>query len=173
MIYVVKHSDDMYIPLMKNYKIINVGKLYEDDGRDNINYLNPYINETTALYDLWKNYNDEIIGMTHYRRLFITNEYNALNFDMVKEFLKQVDLISTPIHDLGEYTINNYLTYSLKITDHHTLTVLEKYINKLGKVDPKIVTYFNTRHGFIARNMFVARKEIIDQYCKWLFSFII
>ena len=40
MIYVVKHSEDeLLIPLLNNYKELKVGKLFEDDGRDNINYL--------------------------------------------------------------------------------------------------------------------------------------
>ena len=175
MIYVVKHKDDIYIPLMKNYKIINVGELYEDNQRDNINHLNPYINETTALYDLWKNCDDEIIGLIHYRRLFVTVEGRALNFALAKEYINQLnlDLICTYYHMLDSHSIYDYFKYTLEVNSPHTVPTFEKYINRLNEIDPNIVHYFKTKDRFIGRNMFVGKKEIIDDYCEWLFSFII
>ena len=39
-------------------------------SKPSINHLNPFLNEATALYDIWKNKTDEIVGMCHYRRFF-------------------------------------------------------------------------------------------------------
>lgn len=177
MIYIVTHNDENYIPKLDNYKEIKVGKIYEDDGRDNINHLNPYINEATAIYDLWKNCDDEIIGLYHYKRMFICKnkfeEITALSYNKAEVFLKDSGLICTRPSTLGRNTIYNYLKYTFTIESPHVIPILEKYINKLEEIDPNIVKYFKLANGFISRNMFVAKKEILDEYCNWLFPFII
>lgn len=174
MIYVVQHNDEMYVSLMEGYETIKVGKLFEDDGRDNINYLNPYINETTALYDIWKNHNEDIVGMIHYRRVFFTdNDFRALTFDKAKEFMKSKKLICTKYHTLGESTIYDYFRYSIQITSPRCLPTFDKYMLILEEKDPKVIEYFHTHNRFFARNMFIARKEVIDKYCEWLFPIII
>ena len=177
MIYVVQHNDDFFVPLSEGYKIIGVGNKFEDDGRDNINYLNPYINEATALYDIWKNCNDEVVGLNHYRRIFLyLNKHDYifnLSFDKAKDMVKDNKIICTGFHDLGNNTIYNYLKYCFQISSPHVIKTYDKYIDKLESIDNNIVKYLKTRNGFIARNMFVARKEVIDKYCQWLFSFII
>jgi hypothetical protein len=177
MIYVVKHSDDNFIPLTDGYKIIGVGDKFEDNGRDNINYLNPYINETTALYDIWKNCNEEVVGLVHYRRLFTYIDNNGyfynLPIDIATNIVNQNKIICTHYHDLARNTIYSYLKYSFQVSSPHVIKTYDKYINKLESIDNNIIKYFETNNKFIARNMFVARKEIIDKYCQWLFSFII
>lgn len=176
MIYVVKHNNDMYIPvdLMSGYKEIKVGKLFEDDGRDNINYLNPYINETTALYDIWKNCTDEYVGLNHYRRLFLVDgTTNVLSFEQAKDYLRNYDLLCTKFHSLQGNSIYGYFKYSLRVTTPSSVPTFEKYMEKLGNVCPECLAYFKKKTEFIGRNMFVARKEVIDEYCKWLFPIII
>ena len=75
---VVKQHPDIYVPILagrvwskKSYDI--PGLLYDDVG-DNISWLNPYINETTAIYWLGKHLdvlgNPDYVGLQHYRRLF-------------------------------------------------------------------------------------------------------
>ena len=179
MIYVVKHSEEeITVPLLNNYKELKVGKLFEDNGRDNINHLNPYINEATGLYDLWKNCNDEYIGMTHYRRLFLDERNFVLRYNKAIELLNEykVDMLCTPFHPFDDnYTILSYFRYSLSVSNNpDSVKILDKYYDKLvEKIGPKFNWYFKNRQGFIARNMFFCRKEIIDEYCKWLFPIII
>ena len=99
MIYVVKHSNESFVPLNKGYTILGVGNEFVDDGRDNINHLNLYINETTALYDIWKNYNENIVGLNHYRRSFVfINEQGFLfnmSFKIAKTIVEDNKLICT------------------------------------------------------------------------------
>ena len=177
MIYIAQHNDEQFVPILKGYKILKVGKEFEDDGRDNINYLNPYINEATALYDIWKNCNEEIVGLTHYRRIFIYMDdmdyLRGLSFDIAKKILEYKDIITSPFHTLGSDTIYGYHRYSLLLTSPHTVKTFDKYINKLDKIEPKLIEYFMKSNRFIARNMFVAKKEVIDKYCEWLFPIII
>lgn len=178
MIYVVKHSNvDINIPLLHYYKIIKVGKIFDDDGRDNINYLNPYINEATALYDIWKNHNDEYVGMTHYRRMFLDEMNYALRYDKAVKLLEEnnQDIITTPFHTFdGDDTILSYFLYGLSVSENpNSARIFLKYYNKIIEKEPKMDLYFKNSHKFIARNMFFCRKEIIDKYCEWLFPIII
>ena len=57
--------------------------LIGDDTGDNISHLNPELNEITALYWAWKNYNQignpEYIGLQHYRRFLRFNNIDSTN----------------------------------------------------------------------------------------------
>ena len=69
MIYIVSHIPyEGEVPT--GYKVMYVGDMYKESGKDNINHLNPYLNELTALYDIWKNKKDKTVGLCHYRRYF-------------------------------------------------------------------------------------------------------
>lgn len=173
MIYAVQHDEKFYLPLMKDYKILKVGKLYEDDGRNNINELNPFINETTALYDLWENHDDEIIGLTHYRRIMFDKDIKALTFENAKKILKDKDMIVTVYQYYENSTIYDYFRYAISLTSPNALPVFDKYMGKLNEIDPKIIRYFKTKNKFIGRNMFVGKKEVVDKYCEWLFPIIL
>lgn len=73
-IFVVDHRecpDESFLP------IIGVGKNrvsdYRDDVGDNIAEWNPWINEATAIYWIWKHFDEiapkaELVGICHYRR---------------------------------------------------------------------------------------------------------
>lgn len=84
-----------------NYKLIHAGRaLGEDLGYlgdnlgDNISELNPYINEMTALYWMWKNTSHTAIGLSHYRRFFYKdNPENFLTEQEALQLLEDYDII--------------------------------------------------------------------------------
>ena len=177
MIYIVKHNNESFVPLNKGYTILGVGNEFIDDGRDNINHLNLYINETTALYDIWKNCNENIVGLNHYRRSFIFVDEQGFLFNMsfktAKTIVEDNKLICTNKINLKENTIYSHLKYAFQTFCPNVVSTFDKYINKLEKIDKDLVNYFKTSHGLIAKNMFICKKEIIDKYCEYLFPFII
>lgn len=176
MIYVIKHNKESFVPLTKGYTTLGVGNEFVDDGRDNINHLNLYINETTGLYDIWKNHNDEYVGLNHYRRTFLYVDphkfvYN-MPFDLAKDMIGD-KIICTNKLDLRQNTIYKHLLIALKTYWPNVVITYEKYIEKLEKIDKNMVQYFKTSHGLISKNMFIGKKEIIDKYCEYLFPIII
>ena len=72
MIYINKHKE-YNNPIPKDYEELYGGNLFTDTEADNINYLNPYINEATGLYYIWKNKKDKYVGLCHYKMFFENN----------------------------------------------------------------------------------------------------
>lgn len=160
MIYIVKHIPYVNVEL-PNYVDIGVGKMFRHKG-DNINYLNPYLNEMTALYDIWKNVDDDIVGMIHYRREF---DYRGqtLTFTKAINVLKKYEIITT-LDFIPPVTPYENL---LRDVDTHTL---DKYLSQLPQ---EVQEWFNHSNSFNTGNMFVCRKELIDKFCEWYFPMII
>lgn len=170
MIYIVKHKG-FDNPVPEGYKPLGVGPLFEDRG-ENINHLNPVINELTALYDVWKNTDDEIVGFCHYHRIFAAkNEKGEMSFlplEPIKDMLKDVDICLTYPVVYPDKTIEQNLAIDFR-DDLHTFF---KYMNKIYKNEPVLKDYFST-HEFNARNMFVCNRDVFEAYCNWLFPLII
>lgn len=163
MIYVIKHKD-YDCPIPEGYKVLEVGPLFKDQG-DNINDLNPYINELTGLYWIWKNTSDDFVGLCHYRRYFTDN--GILTYERAKEKLIGHDiLITTPV------TFEQSLYDILKI-DSGGQEAFWLYRNLIFREFPGFAKYLQTTNRVNPRNMFFCRKDLIDKYCEWMFPKVI
>lgn len=160
MIYIVKHRE-CFSPNVSGYGDLGVGKLFQHKG-DNINYLNPYINEATALYDIWKNSKDKIVGMCHYRRFF-EKDGEFLTLKDAEDILKEHEII-TSVDFTPPVTPYELLSRAI---DPHTL---KKYIPKLPEDFQKWISEPNS---FNICNMFVCKRTLLNKYCEWLFPVII
>ncbi len=186
-VYVVTHKPTPHEnKLPEGYKIIHAGRALNDDlgylgddTGDNISELNPYLNEITALYWFWKNADDDVVGLSHYRRFF--TESNDLTFaydkiltrDAALKILERYDMIVSDIsfemltqrelvqNDCG-YDLENF---GEQILRKHILKNQPDYLDAFDNV-LNSVTFYKC-------NMFVTRRNIFDAYCKWLFSFFI
>ena len=166
------------------HKIIHAGKTLSedfgydgDDNGDNISYLNPYLNELTALYWIWKNTSESIIGLSHYRR-FLTDSRN-INFsydkiltqESAEKILRDYDIIVTGHFDDSTQYDNIFFVTNEKLLKIAVSTL----IKHLTKNFPEYVEIFDkvmSSRFFFKCNIFVTRRNIFDAYCGWLFSFI-
>ncbi|MBR3748008.1 MAG: DUF4422 domain-containing protein [Selenomonadaceae bacterium] len=165
------------------YKIIHAGRaLGEDLGYigdntgDNVSELNLYINEMTALYWIWKNTSHSVVGISHYRRFFFKeNREKFLTEEEVLQYLEDYDIIvMKPFLSIGKSWHEMILnaTRNEKIVDFS-----EGVIRKnLMRTHPDYLNVFDYRmamsNGYF-KNMFVARRNIFNAYCEWVFSFMI
>lgn len=165
MMYVIKHKNDGYeIPI--GYEPLYVGPLFTDTGTDNINHLNPYINELTGLYYLWKNTQDPFIGVCHYHRFFTNNE-QPMSIDLMEDLTKEHDIVlAYPV------TYDTSVIENLEHDFREDLPTFHKYMDMLYEKEPDLREYFRG-NIFNPRNMFIARREVIEGYCEWLFPLII
>ena len=150
-----------------------------DDSGDNISRLNLYINEITALYWMWKNTSHTTLGLSHYRRFFTESDDEKFSYDKILtkdaalKILEQYDIIVAGIYFGGltqhEFIIND-CGEDLAIFGE---AVLKKYLLQAQPDYLDAFEYVMNSTTFFKCNMFVARRNIVDAYCKWLFSFII
>lgn len=173
MIYVVNFKSEHFNPyLPPGYKNLNVGNICTYLNKDNIEQYNLYINELTALYYIWKNSDEEYVGLAHYRRfLRDSNADDIIDFDICKAYLEKYNIICTA-HYVHKENLIDFLRYDFE-SCRMNVDMLNKYYNILIEYHPELKLYFETNCGFNGKHMFVCKKELIDKYCEWLFPIIL
>lgn len=184
-IYVVTYKDLKLDEPPEGYKIIQAGHALNkdtgylgDDTGENISYLNLYLNELTALYWMWKNTTHSVIGLCHYRRFFTegdeTFSYDKiLRKDAALKILERYDMIVSKFY-YGLLTQREFVEND----NGHELTVADEAILRkhLLQAQPDYLDAFEQvmNSTTIYRcHLFITRRNILDVYCRWLFSFII
>ena len=172
MIYVVKHKPYTLPDLPDGYKPICVGGYSEPDAIDcyegeNIERFNVKLNELTAFYWLWKHTDDPVIGVDHYRA-YLTDGENILTLPQIEDILGEYDIILHP-YSIGHSVETNIMMSGLnggkRAVDIVHRVLPEGYETAWEEV--------MCSKWFYVKNLMIARREIFDAYCEWLFSFII
>lgn len=183
---------DIYVVMHKSYKVqcnelyhpICVGKKYENEEYltetigYNIAHLNEKINECTALYWIWKNTNSRYVGLNHYRRYFynnnIRNNGNYLDMETACKLLEEYDIIlAEAVSDYNRSMLEMILT---SMDNGLCIKALNILVDTIQKYQPDYVGPFKhiiSGHSFHPCNMFVTHRRIFNEYCDWLFSFLI
>ena len=173
MIYIVKHKPFTLPELPEGYKTLCVGNYSEPDEIDctegeNIEGQNTKLNELTALYWIWKNTEDPITGLAHYRRYLLGSDGEILTLPEAEQLLKSNDIIC--------HSFNlDYLTVKTNIIMMGLLGGQVAYDTVRGLLPDGYREAFEQvmeSHHYYVCHLFVTRREILDEYCKWLFSFI-
>lgn len=184
--YVVTHKalpPELIENFPDKYKLIHAGRILGenlgylgDNTGDNISELNPYLNEMTALYWIWKNTSHTVIGLSHYRRFFFQERpQNFLTEQEVLRILENYDIIvCKPFLSLGN---SWHEQIAMAVRDEKLINFSEEVIRKnLMRKQPDYCNVFDYRmrmSGGYFKGMFVARRNVFDAYCEWLFSFMI
>lgn len=160
-IYVVGSSRNLFPELDANRTKFIVDAPHQGD---NIDALNPWYCELTALYWMWKNSDADLVGLEHYRRFFCSarSERSRMGSDEAADHLSRHQAIVTEYSHGPKYTAMQWFKDSGKIGDLNTFLGVNRDI-------ATDITDYMSRHTLIQCNMFIARKEIIDDYCTWLF----
>ena len=153
--------------------------LRDDSSEFNISILNQYFCELTGLYWIWKNSSADIVGLCHYRRYFVSVAgliYKKINHskntgflskEKILRFLNRKDIIVTQF-----WTNDSVLT---QYANGHYKEDLLRVRNVLSRLYPDYLGDFDAvmrGKRYFACNMMIARKEIINKYCDWLFSIL-
>ncbi len=135
----------------------------QDNIGDNISEKNREYCELTALYWIWKNDTSDYLGLCHYRRHF------QLDWDIIRRLEhSDIDVVLTiPILNfpsVREVYENDHMIEDWDIM----LEVIERFEPTYRKA-AEIVQSGQYYYGY---NMFIMRREILDNYCKWLFPIL-
>ena len=170
-------SDPIYLPMEVgafNHKEHFLE--YRDDKGDNISNKNPNYCELTGLYEAYKNMEYDVLGLVHYRRYFLKSNFafkkdfkNIIDQKTIDKLLKKYDIILPKKRHY--YIESNYSHY----IHAHNKEALDKTIEIIKNDYPDYYPYLmkhlkkTTGHYF---NMFIAKKEVIDPYLKWMFDIL-
>lgn len=163
------YKDEVYTPIhvgraISHYKE-EMSDMIGDDTGDNISDKNKSYCELTALYWAWKNLKDvEYVGLAHYRRYFGTKFTN----ENIGAIMKDCDVVLAKpyIHD-------RYMEFKLARTlvqeDEVILLNVIKYL--YPDYEQVVIDYL---YDFIdiPYNMFVMKRELFDDYSRFLFSIL-
>jgi len=149
-------------------------KAIEEQG-DHIRELNDKINECTALYWFWKNTEDDIIGLNHYRRFFQRRDTGQLLQEKdIEVFLSEYDIIVANAALIYPKTNKQRLedTIDKKAFCKAYHLILNQIENEYGDYLPMFHDIMNG-YAFFPCNMFITKREELNQYCEWLFDIVL
>lgn len=131
-----------------------------DNIGDNISDKNGQFCELTALYWVWKHAEEDIVGLAHYRRHFILPD------DWMERMAcNEIDVIlPVPLY-VAPSLEENYKKRHEEINWNDMMQCLKKRdIHSYHKA----CGFFKT-NLYSPCNMFIMRKEVLDELCTWLF----
>lgn len=141
---------------------VDSGNVIYDNKGENISFLNKNYGMLTALYWMWKNLpaETEIVGLAQRRRML-----EVKKAELTLLLLRQTDvilpypMISLPNaenHAAGKMVVSDWLEVKKAL-----LSVHPDYEEEAARIlsNQYIYNY----------NVFVGRREVIDDYCGWLF----
>lgn len=178
-IYVVTHKPYDF-PTDTFYKPIQVGGRFNDELLcdslgENIALKNKNFCELTALFWLWKNTNDDVIGLVHYRRYF-----KGLNSDLK---FKSLDIVSKSEvesilkgHDLIAPTLSSSkVPLFVDWSRYHNVIDWLNVGAIIKRLYPEYIGSFisvSESHEMHLYNMCIMKNELMHGYCSWLFDIL-
>lgn len=134
-----------------------------DNIGDNISEKNPQYCELTGLYWIWKHDRAEYKGICHYRRHFCLSKEDI---DALPS--SDVDVIlTTPVVNFPD--VKSVYCHDHAETDW---TAMEAAVKRLAPEYEEDLRFLGRSRYYYAYNMFLARREIFDNYCQWLFPIL-
>ncbi len=174
-IYVVKSVFDK--PLQQPYtlfafeKEIQVGaalteqRICEltDDIGENISVKNRQFCELTALYWIWKNAKEDIVGLEHYRRHFLLQD----NWEKKIEEHDIDVILPTPLLVMPSL-VENYKNRHIA----QDWDCMMEYMKKMYPDDYENAMKFFETKLYSPCNMFIMKKKVLNELCNWMFPLI-
>lgn len=173
-------KENIYVPVQVGREgKEDLGYISDNVGDDNISSKNPYFCELTGLYWAWKNLDANYIGLSHYRRHFSMARRlpkdvegridKVLKKQEIEKILENTEVI---LPRKRKYYIENLYshykhTMYIEPLDETRKIMQEKYPSYLAEFDK--LQKRTSAHMF---NMFIMKKEILNEYCAWLFDIL-
>lgn len=174
-------EDPMYLPLHvgaegkkdADGKELDLGYLKDNTG-DHISERNPSFCELTGLYWAWKNLDADYIGLAHYRRHFGYKKTkdpfeSVLTYDQIRPYLGKIRI----------FTPNKRKYYIETLYDHYKHTHYAEQLDETRAIIAALYPDYTDSYDRVVKrtygymfNMMIMQKDLMDQYCKWLFDIL-
>ena len=168
--------------------------LVKDNTGDHISGRNPSYCELTTQYWAWKNTSYDYYGFCHYRRYFSFNdkkleespwgtvEYPYISARAVQELhmdeatirnkVTQYDFLiakGIPVRQLGAGSVREHYENAPELHVKDFDIMMETVRQKYPEIYPSAVEYAEGTRSYPC-NMFIMKKELFDEYSKFLFD---
>lgn len=182
--YVVSHKQYEF-PSSTNFVPLQVGnasaaisqKTVRDSTGDNIAHLNSSFCELTAAYWIWRNSQEDIVGLAHYRRYFASSTSNLMvkgkriaSPEEMMNLLKNADILVAKPRNYYITSIKSHYIHAHHESDYTQLR------DEIARQQPDYLSDFDHVMGgtkISLYNMFVCKKTLIDEYFSWLFPLLL
>lgn len=181
MIYIITHKQFKSVTDIEFYKPLLVGAdrgqctayaLCDNTG-DNISSRNQNFCELTGLYWIWKNTNEDTVGICHYRRYFTKRKVFRKNGlpdeNLLTSILNQYDMILPRKKWFNGRNAKDFYGKYHKIDDWNRMVSVAI---RLYPEYEKDIRWFERQKSGYCYNMFATRRNLLDDYCSWLFSIL-
>lgn len=146
-----------------NQKLIEASDY--DDTDENISSRNSQFCELTAFYWIWKHAKEDIIGLEHWRRRFLLpNLWQDIMMTNGIDVILPVPLCVMP--SLEE---NYKCRHIPEIWDSSMDILKELHSDDFDNAE----SFFRNTSLYSPCNMIIAKREIISEYCEWLFPVLL
>lgn len=175
-IFVMTHKEfdvpgnPMYVPVHVGHAVAkkDFGYMGDDTG-EHISDLNCYYAELSGVYWVWKNFHEaDYVGICHYRRFLTDEDGYVFTEKEYEELLSRYDIITTKQLELPN-------SYRYGFGAHHDVSTLDETGAIIRERYPEFydtyVTLVNRNKTYFG-NIMVAKKELYDEYCEWLFGIL-
>lgn len=168
-------KDAMYLPVHVGAEgKADLGYQKDNEG-ENISSLNPQFCELTGLYWAWKNLDAKYIGLVHYRRYFMGAGKGKdpfekiLTCDELTPVIEKRPIIVPKKRRYYIETLYQHYKHNHHIDELDTAQaiLLEKHPDYKDAYDKAI----HRTWGYMF-NMMIMRKDLLDEYCTWLFDIL-
>lgn len=177
--YVITHKP---YPIQQDdlYRTLCVGDYQEESALSertgkNISVYNDRLNEVTGLYWIWKNADSEYVGLSHYRRFFDYNGYRP-DKETIYEILAGWMHYDIILSNRLRLNWSVYHNINMIVGDRLNKEAYDLFHKAIGDKQPDYLkTFEDVMKGnrMYTNNMFVAHRNKLNEYCEWLFSFLL
>ena len=176
-------KDPMYFPLHVGAegKLTPDGKpvdygFAKDNTGENISDRNFCFGSQSGLYWAWKNLEADYLGLVHYRRFFIGKKIdkdNRLNSILTEEqFLPMLSQYKVFVPKKRRYYIETIYSHYSHTLDGSQLDLTRKIIEEKSPEYLEAFDIFMKRTWGYIFNMMILRRDLMDDYCSWLFTIL-
>lgn len=141
---------------------VRMSEVTDATGKDHISSKNRKYCELTGIYWAWKNDRSDYIGFSHYRRRFELKEDNSSMMRCLPDIV-----VTNPVLNLA--------TVGVQFAKDHHASDWEVMMEAIRTLSPGYYdAALSVQNGiyYYAYNMFIMRREILDEYCRFIFPIL-
>ena len=181
-IYIAMHkpyavpNDALYVPLQVGAEGKKPFGAARDNEGENISEKNPGYCELTGLYWLRCHAEADVVGLVHYRRYFVRRHWRFYQGE--KRYLTDADV--PRLMEKAELVLPKKRHYWIETTySHYAHAHHESDLKETRKVIEELCPAYTAafdetmgRRSGHRFNMLIARRELLQEYCDWLFPLL-